>query len=139
MFKALLIGVTLCYCSAGHRSLLTDSKILHRDISENNIIITEHASEGEPKGRLIDSDLAKELDSMPSGASHRTSTMQLMAIEVLQGKGHTYRPDLESFFYVFVWMCIRSGHEKKAGLEKAAMPRSKPNNRRVRPIRTSIL
>lgn len=34
-----------------------------------------------------------------------------MAIEVLEGKGHTYRHDLESFFYVFIWMCIRHGHE----------------------------
>jgi hypothetical protein len=47
---------------------------------------------------------------VPSGASHRTGTMQFMAIEVLQGKGHTYRHDLESFFYVLIWMCIRYGH-----------------------------
>ncbi|OBT65100.1 hypothetical protein VE03_05283 [Pseudogymnoascus sp. 23342-1-I1] len=94
----------------GHKSLLEDGKILHRDISENNIIVTEAASKGEPKGRLIDLDLAKELDSVPSGASHRTSTMQFMAIEVLQGKGHTYQHDLESFFYVFIWMCVRYGH-----------------------------
>ncbi|TVY14769.1 hypothetical protein LARI1_G008252 [Lachnellula arida] len=75
-----------------------DGKILHRDISENNIIITEAATKGDPKGMLIDLDLAKEVDSLPSGASHRTGTMQFMAIEVLQGKGHTYRHDLESFF-----------------------------------------
>ncbi|OBT40386.1 hypothetical protein VE00_10085 [Pseudogymnoascus sp. WSF 3629] len=91
-------------------STLEDGKILHRDISENNIIITEAASKGEPTGRLIDLDLAKELDSVPSGASHRTGTMQFMAIEVLHGKGHTYRHDLESFFYVLIWMCIRYGH-----------------------------
>ena len=62
---------------------------------------------------LIDLYLAKELDSLPSGASHRTSTMQFMAIEVLQGKGHTYRHDLESFLYVFTWICIRYGHEDR--------------------------
>ncbi|PQE24972.1 serine threonine- kinase Sgk2 protein [Rutstroemia sp. NJR-2017a BVV2] len=95
----------------GHRSLLEDGKILHRDISENNIIITELPAEGDPKGRLIDLDLAKELDSMPSGARHRTGTIQFMAIEVLEGNGHTYRHDLESFFYVFLWMCIRYGYE----------------------------
>jgi hypothetical protein len=94
----------------GHRSLLEDGKILHRDVSENNIIITELPAEDAPKGRLIDLDLAKELDGMPSGARHRTGTMQFMAIEVLEGKGHTYRHDLESFFYVFVWMCIRYGY-----------------------------
>jgi hypothetical protein len=95
----------------GHKSLLEDGKILHLDISENNIIITKAAAEGDPKGMLIDLDLAKELDSMPSGARHRTGTMQFMAIEVLEGEGHTYRHDLESFFYVFIWMCIRYGHD----------------------------
>ncbi|KAF4637478.1 hypothetical protein G7Y89_g576 [Cudoniella acicularis] len=90
----------------GHRSLLEDGKILHRDVSENNIIMTELPAEDALKGRLIDLDLAKELDGMPSGARHRTGTMQFMAIEVLEGKGHTYQHDLKSFFYVFVWMCI---------------------------------
>ncbi|RDL36262.1 uncharacterized protein BP5553_06874 [Venustampulla echinocandica] len=31
-----------------------------------------------------------------------TGTMQFMAVEVLEGKGHTYRHDLESFLYVDV-------------------------------------
>ncbi|KAH6716479.1 hypothetical protein BKA61DRAFT_574276 [Leptodontidium sp. MPI-SDFR-AT-0119] len=66
---------------------------------------------GDSKGMLIDLDLVKELDSLPSGASHRIGTMLFMAIEVLQGKGHTYRHDLESFFYVLVWMCIRYGED----------------------------
>jgi len=78
---------------------------------------------------LIDLDLAKELDSLPSGASHRTGTTQFMAIEVLQGKEHTYRNDLKSLFYVFVWMCIRYGHEDLINQEES---RSQPNNRRVR-------
>ena len=41
-----------------------DGKILHRDISKNNIIIIEFPAKEAPKGRLIDLDLAKELDSM---------------------------------------------------------------------------
>jgi serine/threonine protein kinase len=91
----------LCDAIRGHKSLPEDGRIRHGDISESNIIITEAATEGDPKGMLIDLDLAKELDSLPSGASHRTGTMRFMAIEVLQGKGHAYRHDLESFFYVF--------------------------------------
>jgi hypothetical protein len=83
-------------------------------------------------------DLRKELNSVPSGASHRTGAMQFMAIEVLQGKGHTYRHDLESFFYVFIWMCIRYGYEDVDDQEELAA-RSKPNNRRMRPVKTSIL
>jgi hypothetical protein len=33
----------------GHKSLLEDRNILHRNISENNIIITKAATEGDPK------------------------------------------------------------------------------------------
>jgi serine/threonine protein kinase len=125
---------------AGYRSLLDNGKMLYRDIFENNIIITTPAAEGDPKGRLIDMDLGKELNSVPSGASHRTGTMQFMAIEVLQGKGHTYRHNLELFFYVFIWMCIRYSR-KEAGdrLKTAGANELKPNKRRVRLAKTSIL
>ncbi|KAI1181406.1 serine/threonine-protein kinase Sgk2 [Nemania serpens] len=58
-------------------------------------------------GMLIDLDLAKIRDSGPSGARHQTGTMQFMAVEVLRKTDHTYRHDLESFFYVLLWMCAR--------------------------------
>ncbi|CAM6004313.1 unnamed protein product [Sphagnum balticum] len=119
----------------GHRSLLEDGKILHRDISENNIIITEVTVKGDPTGLLIDLDLAKELNSVPSGASHRTGTMQFMAIEVLQGKGHTYRHDLESFFYVFIWMCIRYGEDAS----EPSPSRPLEAKRKGRPTTASVL
>lgn len=77
-----------------HRSLHFDGKILHRDISDNNLIITDLDHEGDPGGLLIDLDLAKELDGGPSGARHRTGTMESMAIEVLEGRSHTYHHDL---------------------------------------------
>ncbi|KAI9808753.1 MAG: hypothetical protein M1825_003905 [Sarcosagium campestre] len=94
-----------------HKSLLVAGNILHRDISDNNVIIAKSDESGETMGVLIDLDLATEHDSEPSGARHRTGTVHFMAIEVLRGRGssHTYRHDLESFFYVFVWMCIRNG------------------------------
>jgi serine/threonine protein kinase len=85
---------------------------------------------------LIDLGLAKELDSLPSGASHLTGTMQFMAIEVLQGKGHTYRHDLESFFYIFTWMCIRYGED--VGVTSGPR-RSTAKKTRTRPISTSRL
>ena len=62
----------------------------------------------------------KELDSSPSGVRHRTGTM---AIEVLEGRAHTYRYDLESFFYVFLWVIIRYGQETDKNL---------PNTSRLR-------
>ncbi|KAL7894913.1 serine/threonine-protein kinase Sgk2 [Trichoderma sp. SZMC 28014] len=90
-----------------HQSLYTKGKILHRDISSNNIIITRPEMADGFKGMLIDLDLAKAMDSGPSGARHQTGTMQFMAIEVLWKTDHTYRHDLESFFYVLLWMCVR--------------------------------
>lgn len=96
-----------------HRSLYTKGKILHRDISENNIIITDPKEADGFKGMLIDGDLAKEIGSGRSGARHQTGTMEFMAIEVLQRIAHTYRHDLESFFYVLLWMCARRTWERE--------------------------
>lgn len=62
---------------------------------------------------LIDLDLAKVLGSGRSGARHQTGTMEFMAIEVLRGKDHTYRHDLESFFYVLLWICARRVWERE--------------------------
>ncbi|OJD28487.1 hypothetical protein ACJ73_00118 [Blastomyces percursus] len=78
-----------------HRSLYFKGNMLHRDISENNIIITDAKKTGFV-GMLIDMDLAKELGSGRSGARCRTGTMEFMAIEVLLNVDHTYRHDLES-------------------------------------------
>ncbi|KAI0196793.1 hypothetical protein EV127DRAFT_450603 [Xylaria flabelliformis] len=85
-----------------HRSLYIDGRILHHDISCNNIIITDLA-EGF-YGMLIDLDLAKDHDDhKASGAQHQIGALLLMAIEILQNVDHTYRHDLESFFYVLIW------------------------------------
>nr|KMM71664.1 hypothetical protein CPAG_07967 [Coccidioides posadasii RMSCC 3488] len=91
-----------------HRSLYMDGNILHQDISENNIIITDSKKTGFA-GMLIDMDLAEELGGRRSGARCRTGTMEFMAIEVLLSIDHTYRHDLESFFYVLLWQCGRRG------------------------------
>ena len=64
---------------------------------------------------LIDLGLAKVLGSGRSGARHQTDTMEFMAIEVLLGIDHTYRHDLESFFYVLMWLCARRGWEFGGG------------------------
>ncbi|KAL7270070.1 hypothetical protein RUND412_007232 [Rhizina undulata] len=72
----------------GNKSLHQVGRILHRDISENNLIITHTKNEGELRGMVIDLDLAKELDNGPSGARNRTGTIEFMAIEVLQEFEH---------------------------------------------------
>lgn len=101
-----------------HRSLYLKGGILHRDISSNNIIITNPEKSGGYMGMLIDLDLAKERDSGPSGARHQTGTMQFMAIEVLRGTDHTYRHDLESFLYVLLWLCARCAWRSFCGSDE---------------------
>ncbi len=94
-----------------HRSLLGKAKILHRDISENNIIVTDPEMADGFTGMLIDLDLAI-VDGERTGGRHMTGTMEFMAIDVLRGVEHTYRHDLESFFYLLLWMCARRAWER---------------------------
>lgn len=86
----------------GHQSLLK-AGILHRDISIGNIMLTET----EDDGFLIDLDLAiKVKDHEPSGAPSRTGTKVFMSIGALLGDQHNFMLDLESFFWVFFWICV---------------------------------
>jgi hypothetical protein len=111
-----------------HKSLYIQGGILYRDISENNIIITDPKKADGFTGMLIDLDLAKVVGSGRSGARHQTGTMQFMAIGVLRKVAHTYRHDLESFFYVLLWISARrawdnfgswfEGRPKQSGLTK---------------------
>ncbi|PGH11270.1 hypothetical protein AJ79_05005 [Helicocarpus griseus UAMH5409] len=72
-----------------HGLNIAERNILHRDISENNIIITNPTNTGFA-GMLINLDLAKELGTGRSGARCRTGTMEFMAIQVLRNIDHTY-------------------------------------------------
>ncbi|SZF00711.1 unnamed protein product [Blumeria hordei] len=102
-----------------HWSLLTDTKILHRDISANNIIMTGSEASKDWKGYVIDLDLAVLLTDGKSQEKRQamTGTMEFMALEVLNGSckttgavvEHSYRHDLESFFYVLLWQCLSCG------------------------------
>ncbi|KAG5951479.1 hypothetical protein E4U57_006878 [Claviceps arundinis] len=88
-----------------HRSLYLEGKILHRDISPHNIIITRPATADGFKGMLIDLDMACTRESDQDGASQAVGTLPFMAVEVLLKINHTYRHDVESFFYVLLRMC----------------------------------
>ncbi|KAJ4195422.1 hypothetical protein NW767_009743 [Fusarium falciforme] len=97
---------------AGYRSLHLDGKILHRDISPGNIMLAEDKKEGEPWGFLIDLDLSMELAVGPARPNEIIGTKAFMAIDVLRRIPRTYRQDLESFFYVFLWIAICGGDRK---------------------------
>lgn len=60
----------------------------------------------EDDGYLIDFDLAIKLDQQKaSGAPNKTGTKVFMAIGALLGKEHSFMHDLESFFWVLLWVC----------------------------------
>ncbi|KAF2969955.1 hypothetical protein GQX73_g3620 [Xylaria multiplex] len=89
-----------------HRSLYCDARILHQDVSPGNMIILDSQDENKPKGILIDLDSAIELADGLETEPEITGTRPFMAIGVLKSERHTYRHDLESFFYVFLWTII---------------------------------
>ena len=82
------------------------------NISENNIIITDPETADGCTGMLIDLDLAI-VGGERTGARHQAGTMESMAIDVLRGVEHTCRHDLESFFYVPLWICARRAWERE--------------------------
>jgi len=104
-----------------HEKLFMERKILHRDVSHGNIILTDPDQNHGCSGMLIDYDLAVEVDADSKNETSReknmTGTLEFIAIEILEGAvrketagfDHTYRHDLESFFYVFLALCIRYG------------------------------
>ncbi|KIK58604.1 hypothetical protein GYMLUDRAFT_45212 [Collybiopsis luxurians FD-317 M1] len=91
-----------------HQWLYEKPKILHRDISIGNIMF-KRDTKGNVLGVLNDFDLAScpgHLDQPSS--KHRTGTKPFMAYDLLTTnweRGHMYRHDLESLFYVLLIIC----------------------------------
>lgn len=100
----------LCDLVKALRSLYMDGRIIHRDIAIKNVVITSRHSADSPKGVLIDFDQALDLDNVRA-VEPLVGSDGFMAIGILSGKPHTYRHDLESLFYVFLWFAIGNDHE----------------------------
>ncbi|KAF8514450.1 hypothetical protein BU17DRAFT_94560 [Hysterangium stoloniferum] len=96
---------------AAHRHAFYDAKILHRDISAGNILITSSG-----RGLLIDWDLSKSTDAEASvpALAERTGTWHFMAARLLHASQDGTIPkqdrvdDLESFFHVIAWVALRA-------------------------------
>ncbi|KAK3943566.1 hypothetical protein QBC46DRAFT_361833 [Diplogelasinospora grovesii] len=63
------------------------------------------------KGVLIDLDGALDLEKGPARRGELVGSEGFMAIGILTGDPHTYRHDLESLFYVFLWVAICNDRE----------------------------
>lgn len=53
-----------------------------------------------------------ELAHGPQKPGELIGTKPFMATDLLRGSPHTYRHDLESFLYVFLWIAICGGHKR---------------------------
>ncbi|KAG9310586.1 hypothetical protein JVU11DRAFT_9146 [Chiua virens] len=87
-----------------HSHAFEKAKILHRDISAGNIILTD-----EGRGLLIDWELGKLVDDVGSRRPDRAGTWQFMSANLLKnlGKMHEFADDLESFLHVLAWITLR--------------------------------
>ncbi|KAJ8502363.1 hypothetical protein ONZ45_g11835 [Pleurotus djamor] len=87
----------------GHYYAYRYAGILHRDLSENNVMWKR--KNGEALGVLIDWDLASPVDEAANDTG-RTGTVIFMAMDILWSYkrcGHHYHHDLESLFYILIW------------------------------------
>ncbi|RXW18220.1 hypothetical protein EST38_g7637 [Candolleomyces aberdarensis] len=94
----------------GHHAAWRKGKLLHRDLSEGNLMILR--KDGKVKGVLNDWDMASPVDDnglvISSAADHCTGTRPFMAMDLLlkPDAPHFYRHDAESFIYVLLWATI---------------------------------
>ncbi|KAK0207617.1 hypothetical protein IW262DRAFT_1281797 [Armillaria fumosa] len=104
-FKKVFIDIVEC-----HHHAYTKGKVLHRGISEGNVIFYRD-EEDNVVGLLSNFDNASRVneqgDIVGSGMKQRSSTVPFMALDILKNVGtpipHLYRHDLESFVYLLVW------------------------------------
>ncbi|KAK7030407.1 hypothetical protein VNI00_014151 [Paramarasmius palmivorus] len=93
-----------------HEVAYEKAKILHRDVSTGNIMISPDGK----RGFLIDWEFSKPVteNEMPHQVE-RVGTWQFMSCRLVDGHNigrHLRSDDLESFFHVLSWVIIRYGH-----------------------------
>ncbi|SJL09024.1 uncharacterized protein ARMOST_12400 [Armillaria ostoyae] len=96
-----------------HHWLYENPKILHRDISLNNMMYRKRHDNSKRKfeifGVLNDFDLSSSLPFKDAASLHRIGTPPYMAHELLDQSdvSHLYRYDVEAFYYVLLMLCCR--------------------------------
>ncbi|KAK7437236.1 hypothetical protein VKT23_018678 [Stygiomarasmius scandens] len=101
-------------CVKCHHHAYTHGRYLHRDLSENNLMIHRPSTpaSSKAKGILNDWDLAAKLDEKgdipASQRCFRTGTKPFLSLDLLQTPPppHQYRHDLESLFWILVWAAL---------------------------------
>jgi hypothetical protein len=107
-------------CIKGHQALL-NAGYLHRDVSINNIMIDKQSNDPDRKSFLIDLDVAIAYPILKEEERFtRTGTKIFMSISLLRKQNpHDFVDDLESFFWVMIWVCI---HYPKENRQESSAP-----------------
>ncbi|PBK66012.1 hypothetical protein ARMSODRAFT_960459 [Armillaria solidipes] len=96
-----------------HHWLYENPKILHRDMSLNNLMYRKRHDNSKGKIRILgvlnDFDLSSLIPLEEAASLHRTGTPPYMAHELLgrSDVSHLYRHDVEAFYYVLLMLCCR--------------------------------
>lgn len=105
-----------------HHHAWRTAQVLHRDLSPSNLMCTFDKVSNQPIGVLNDWDHAvmghTDRNPPPPSVDNRTGTPPFMALELLVATTatHFYRHDLESFFWVLLWIMVHynlSGEPQK--------------------------
>ncbi|KAI0073755.1 hypothetical protein K474DRAFT_1774508 [Panus rudis PR-1116 ss-1] len=92
------------------------ARVLHRDISINNILVSSSCVAGEAgRGILNDWDISRKLQDELIFRSSRAGTWRFMSIALLENedKPHSIHDDLESIFWVLTYCSVH--HFKHGG------------------------
>ncbi|KAG2352680.1 hypothetical protein BDR07DRAFT_1615549 [Suillus spraguei] len=108
-------------CILCHLSLWKEG-VYHRDVSPGNLLW--YWKDGKRMGVLNDYDLSSLANDQGPRGNERTGTVPFMALDLLSAKAqrgevkHLYRHDLESFIWVFIWICL---HYRKGAILPAEL------------------
>ncbi|RXW21546.1 hypothetical protein EST38_g4308 [Candolleomyces aberdarensis] len=119
-------------CVECHYQVWTKGEPLHRDLSENNLMLYL-GKDGKVKGVLNDWDIASFKNALGQidrlfAAHHRTGTPPFMAMDLLASSSepptHLYRHELESFFYILLWGALH--YDVVVGIRHPTVEEVKP-------------
>ncbi|KAJ7035101.1 hypothetical protein C8F04DRAFT_550927 [Mycena alexandri] len=126
-FTSSLVLVRAMQTAIQHHKTAYEAGVIHRDVSEGNVLLNERSMQG----FLVDWDYAeftaegqrnfqkwfperansvkdKVYTRIDKSLKDRTGTFAFMAIQILDNKvTHEAKHDLESFYYLLIWMILR--------------------------------
>ncbi|KAJ7105798.1 hypothetical protein C8R46DRAFT_814832, partial [Mycena filopes] len=126
-FTSTLALVQALQTAIQHHRIAYEAGVIHRDVSEGNVLFDESSMQGflvdwdyaefycarpDQFRELVPSSTSLYAKTLPfSGSTHLYSlqgTFAFMAIQILKHKViHEAKHDLESFYYLLVWMVLR--------------------------------